>query len=230
MPVTKEPPRLDLARCYTELQWISLLHQYLPARYRAAPAFAVDADGRRSDQIDIAVYDAFYSPLLIPHPAGPRVPAESVYAVFKVKKFLDPRHIRAAGRKAASVRCLRRTSVPFPGAAGPLPAKAPPPILAGLLAVGSGWVDGFKHGVCNCLHALAPDERLDLGCALLKGAFETSPLASTFQLDFSTPQESLVFFVIRLLDRLRQLGNPPAADYMAYARFCESFAPPVTGP
>jgi len=51
----------------SEQRWMDLFNCYLPQRYRAAPAFVVDADGRRSRQIDIAIYDNFYSPLIFPH-------------------------------------------------------------------------------------------------------------------------------------------------------------------
>ncbi len=54
----------------SEQRWIDLFDRYLPQRYRAAPAFVVDADGRRSRQIDIAIYDNLYSPLIFPHESG----------------------------------------------------------------------------------------------------------------------------------------------------------------
>src|SRR5208282_6404871 len=46
----------------TEHHWINLFERYLPRRYRAAPAFVIDADGGRSRQIDIAIFDNLYSP------------------------------------------------------------------------------------------------------------------------------------------------------------------------
>jgi len=46
----------------SEQRWIDLFDRYLPQRYRASPAFVVDADGRCSRQIDIAIYDNLYSP------------------------------------------------------------------------------------------------------------------------------------------------------------------------
>ena len=89
------------AGAVTEQHWLELFNRYLPHRYRAASAFIVDAAGRRSRQIDIAIYDNLYSPLLFPGPAGLHIPAESVYAVFEVKQDLNQRLIRDAGRKAA---------------------------------------------------------------------------------------------------------------------------------
>ena len=73
------------AGAVTERHWIGLLERYLPKRYRAASAFVFDSKGKRSRQIDVAIYDNFYSPTLFPQKGAVHVPAESVYAVFEVK-------------------------------------------------------------------------------------------------------------------------------------------------
>jgi hypothetical protein len=39
----------------------------------------------------------------------------------------------------------------------------------------------------------------------------------------STPDESLIFFILRLLQRLREMGTAPAADLMEYGRSLRSF-------
>ena len=101
-----------------ELRWARLLESHLPERYRVSSAFIVDASGRRSRQIDIAIYDRFYSPLIFPFDSGFLVPAKSVYAVIEVKHALTRQHTRNAGLKIASVRRLRRTSAPVPFAGG----------------------------------------------------------------------------------------------------------------
>jgi uncharacterized protein DUF6602 len=97
----------------SEPHWINLFNRYLPQRYRATSGFIVDADGQRSRQIDLVIYDHFYSPLLFHDVSEPYIPAESVYAVFEVKRILYRKWILDAGRKAASVRRLRRTSAPL---------------------------------------------------------------------------------------------------------------------
>src|SRR5580700_9023202 len=162
----------------TEQHWIDLFNRYLPQRYRATSAFIVDADGRRSRQIDIAVYDHFYSPLLFHHDAGPHVPAESVYAVFEVKQTLCAKWIADAGRKAASVRQLRRTSVPLLSAGSLYPPKQPFPILAGVLSLDAVWAGPFPDRVSTLLRRMPSEEHLDLGCSLRQGAFEvTTPFS-----------------------------------------------------
>ena len=95
-----------------ERHWLNLFDRYLPKRYRATPAFIIDSEGRRSRQIDIAIFDNLCSPLLFPHASGLHVPAESVHAVFEVKPTFSRQWIREAGEKAASVRALNRTSIP----------------------------------------------------------------------------------------------------------------------
>src|SRR5690349_6591313 len=86
----------------SEKHWINLFNRYLPQRYRATSGFVVDADGQRSRQIDLVVYDRFYSPLLFHDDSEPHIPAESVYAVFEVKRQLSAKLIGDAGCKAAS--------------------------------------------------------------------------------------------------------------------------------
>ena len=198
----------------TEQQWVKLFNRYLPQRYRATNAFIVDADGKRSRQIDIAVYDHFYSPLLFHHDSGPHVPAESVYAVFEVKQTLSAKWLADAGHKAASVRRLRRTSAPLLSAGSLYPPKAPFPILAGVLSLDAVWAGPFPERVSALLRRLRAEERLDLGCSLRQGAFEVSGSA----VHFSKPEEALISFVLCLLRRLQGMGAAPAIDLDEYAR------------
>lgn len=214
----------------TEQHWLELFRRYLPKRYRSAPAFVIDSDGRRSRQIDIAIFDNLYSPPLFPHDSGLHVPAESVYAVFEVKPTISRQWLRDASEKAASVRELRRTSAPIiaSGALRLAPIR-PQPILAGLLATSSVWsAETFAANVRPALAALSssaradPLSRIDLGCSLQHGAFEQIRIPSPY-VHISEPDESLIFFMLRLLDRLRALGTAPAADLMQYGRGLRSF-------
>lgn len=195
--------------------WRELFHRYLPKRYRAAPAFVVDSLGKRSRQIDLAVFDNLYSPLLFPHGSGLHVPAESVYAVFEIKTVLTPHYIKYAGEIAGSVRALKRTSVPAIANGRKRAALEPQPILAGILAATSMWTaPTLKANVHKTMGLLKRSEKLDLGCALDHGAFEWRP----GKLVVSGPGESLEFFMFRLLDRLQKTGTAPAIDLGAYFR------------
>ena len=185
----------------TEHHWLQLFDRYLPRRYRAAPAFVIDSTGRRSRQIDIAIFDNLYTPPLFPHSAGLHLPAESVYAVFEVKPTFSRQWLRDAAEKAASVRSLRRTSVSVIGR----PKTTPSPILAGLLATTSVWSQrSFAANLRRC-------HQLDIGCCLEHGSFDGETISS--------PDQSLIFFLIRLLDRLRAMGTAPAIDWSQYGRF-----------
>src|SRR5580704_2001000 len=172
----------------TEHHWLQLFDRYLPKRYRAAPAFVIDSTGRRSRQIDIAIFDNLYTPPLFPHSSGLHLPAESVYAVFEVKPTFSRQWLRDAAEKAASVRALRRTSVSVIGRS----ATKPQAILAGLLATTSVWTpDTFAANLLRARHDL------NIGCCLAHGAFDDNHVSS--------PDKSLIFFLLRLLDRLRAL-------------------------
>src|SRR4051812_2320079 len=57
----------------SEANWVQMLRSVLPTRYGISPIFAVDHQGRISEQIDIAIYDQQYAPLFFTSPAGVRI-------------------------------------------------------------------------------------------------------------------------------------------------------------
>ena len=67
----------------TELAWRDFLARVLPNRYRVGDGFVVDADGWRSDQTDVIIFDRQYSPPLFMAGNVQYIPAEAVYAVFE---------------------------------------------------------------------------------------------------------------------------------------------------
>lgn len=188
----------------TEQIWIELFSQYLPTRYRATPAFIINSSGLRSRQIDIAIYDNLSSPPLFPNPAGIHIPIESVYAVFEVKPLISKQWLQDAAEKAASVRALRPTNRK---------------ILAGLLAATSVWrADNLAKNLRPALNALPASHRINLGCALEHASFEYDKT-----LTVSEQHETLIFFVLRLINRLNALGPAPPTDLMHYVSGLESF-------
>lgn len=201
----------------SEDDWIRVLKDHLPSRYQADRAFVIDSLGQVSDQIDIVIYDRQYSPLLFNQTNQRFVPAESVYAVLEVKQNLSREHIEYAGAKAASVRRLHRTSSQIKHAGGvytPVPA---PRIVAGLIAYQSDWRPGLGDALVRALSDQPPEGRLDLGCALVDGAFEVaySPAGEAL-LEVTPAHQSLVQFLLRLLRQLQSVGSVPAIDYAAY--------------
>ncbi len=203
----------------TERQWIALFDRYLPKRYRAASAFVLDSRGRRSRQIDIAIYDNFYSPPLFPQEGAVHIPAESVYAVFEVKPIISRVMLCDAAEKASSVRALHRTSAPVIRGGTRQPAIRPSRILGGLLAAGSAWsAETFAANIRPAVAEHKGERRIDLGCCLEHGAFDYIRSVRV-----SHSEESLIFFILRLLERLRAMGTAPAADWMQYGRSLRSF-------
>ena len=188
-----------------ERVWLDLFERFLPGRYRASPAFVVDAAGNRSRQIDIVIYDGLQGPALFPHSSGLHVPIESVYAVLEVKTALGRKDVVDAGVKAASVRSLS--------------SKSERPTMACLVASSSSWSPGtFEEQLRDSLGQLEPPAMLDLGCVLEVGAFEQTDGKARL----SSPEESLVFFMIRLSERLRALPPAEPVNLMSYCTGIES--------
>jgi hypothetical protein len=196
---------------------------FLPGRYAVSSAYVIDADGNRSDQIDLVVHDAHFCPLLFEQAGHRYIPAESVYAVFEVKPELNREYVLYAGEKAASVRALHRTSVPIVWMGGTAEPRKPFPILAGILATRSSWSPPLGDSLQSALLDIEPAGRLDLGAVAEQGAFEASyPSAGDITLSTSEPDAALMFFLTRLYSRLQQLGTVTAVDLAAYARPLEA--------
>jgi hypothetical protein len=194
-----------------------MLNTYLPKRYRVDKALVLDSNGTLSQQIDLVIYDHQYSPFLFHQDDAIYIPSESVYAVFEVKQNVDKNTIEYAGQKAESVRTLERTTVPIPHAGGLYEAKKPFKILAGILSLGSNWQPPLGDSLKTVLSKLDENKRLDLGCALRCGGFEAK-YGTSVNLQKSESGDALIFFFIRLLHRLQQLGTIPAIDISKYGK------------
>ncbi len=207
-----------------ELNWHAVLNGrhdgkgFLPGRYAVSSAFVVDADGATSDQIDLVIHDAHFCPLLFEHADNRYIPAESVYAVFEVKPELTRDYVLYAAEKAASVRALRRTSVPIVHAGGEFSPREPFEILAGVLARRSSWSSPLGDSLVTALADANPQGRLDLGATAESGAFEVSYGAASPELTISDPDAGLMFFLTHLYTRLQQLGTVTAIDLVEYGR------------
>jgi Domain of unknown function (DUF6602) len=196
-----------------ELNWIKMLERFLPQRYRVDRAFVVDVNDRVSDQLDVVIYDAQYTPLLFEHEGGLYIPAESVYGVFEAKPELTKGYVEYAGRKVASVRRLERTSAAIVHAGGEYTPVTPKTIIGGLVATRSSWNPPFGDPLRVALDARTDEERLDLGCAPSAGAFEyTRDDDGATELQACTTDKAMLFFLMRLFHRLQGIGTVPAMD------------------
>lgn len=177
----------------------------------------MDSRGGMSEQIDVIIFDRHFTPFLFNHQGVYFVPAESVYAVIEIRPMLSKNNIVYAGGKAASVRCLHRTSVPIPHAGGTYPAKPLFPILGGIVTRSTEWTNGLGAVLEKAVLLADPSASLDFGCALDTVAFEVNrlgkiPLAST------TEENILLSFFMNLLDKLQALASVPALDFKAYGK------------
>jgi len=196
----------------SEDHWIDIFRSYLPNRYAVATGLVIDSLGNRSDQIDIVIFDRHFTPTLLDQQNHRYIPVEAVYAVFESKPHFDKSYIEYAGDKAASVRKLHRTSVPIAHAGGTFAPKPLFPIIAGIVAAKSSWADGLgEHFLKNL--PTEDMERLDCGCALDDGAFDSFDDS----LKVVGSEGALIYFLFRLLSRLQSLGTVPAIDWAAYA-------------
>lgn len=197
-----------------ELFFIDFLRSYLPNRYTVDKAIILDSVGKVSDSIDVVVYDRQYTPTLLANDYHHYVPAEAVYAVFECKPTINATYLRYAGRKAASVRKLKRTSVSVHTVDGKREPKQHFAIVAGILAIDVSWSDGLGNAFKASHSDLTNDQVLDCGFAASGACFDTYD----GELKLGPTSNALAYFAFRLLSKLQTMATVPAVDWMAYAR------------
>jgi hypothetical protein len=189
----------------------------------------------------VVVYDRQYTPTILDQQDHRYVPAEAVYAIFEVKPSIDIERLRYAAKKAASVRRLTRTSVPFRTATG-LGCNRRTYIVAGIIAPRCRWTSGFGEAFGRAHRMLGKNSQIDCGLALDSGAFDTFKALRTalsavdeanhsdalvdddslvqipMPFEVAGPRYCLAVFLFRLLHFLQFIGTVPAIDWTAYAR------------
>jgi len=205
-----------------EADWVGLIRDFLPTRYVVGPIFAVDHRGNMSQQIDVAIYDAHYSPQWFGAASGTRfVPVESVYAVFEVKPDFSTIYLDYARKKIASVRVLERTSQSVVHKGGVYKSEeiGLKPIIGGLLATRKDLAKPIDKIVQT---QPAPDAGgfLDIGICLDQFAFDYTPKLVgeevRVELDSCEGDDALIHFCIRLFQQLQAIGTVPAVDMTKY--------------
>ncbi|EOX3959675.1 TPA: DUF6602 domain-containing protein [Vibrio diabolicus] len=198
-----------------EQYFIKIIKKYLPDRYAVDTGIVIDSNGKTSDQIDVIIFDNQYTPTLLDQQDHRFIPAESVYAVLEVKPKIDKGYLEYAAKKAESVRVLRRTSVGIPHAGGVYEPKQHFDIIAGIVATEIDWADGFGESFKRNHIALTGMQKLDCGLAVSGGCFDT--FATDSSLKLGPMENSLIYFLFRLLQKLQSLGTVPAIDWNEYA-------------
>ena len=167
-----------------------------------------------SDQIDVAVIDRQYSPLVFHFQGQTVVPAESVYAAFEAKQTINAALVKYAQDKAESVRKLHRTSLPIPYAEGVYPPKPLHHIVAGLLTFESEWNPPLGDSLNASLLKAPKDQQLDIGCIASHGIFLKNQDGSY---DLDAEGKPATAFLLELIARLRAIATVPMIDVRAYA-------------
>lgn len=225
-----------------ENAWIDLLRNYLPNRYSVDKAMVIDYLGNVSQQIDIVIYDNWFTPFIFNQNGFKYIPAEGVYAVFEVKTDIGKssarkHNIEYAGEKVASVRSLRRTSTQMISSGKKCPPRPLTKIIGGIIAIKNSQ---STQTIESHLRKLKGFHTLDMGCTVENGSFFvdyeyenpkeseiTTPNYEDYQkyydnrkfksLDMSNPEHSLIMFLMQLTSYLQQsIGTVPAIDMQKY--------------
>jgi len=226
-----------------ENAWIEWLRKYLPNRYNVDKAIVIDYEGNISHQIDIVIYDNWYTPFIFSQNGFHYIPAEGVYAVFEVKPDLkgyveEKTYIEYSAEKIESVRTLKRTSTSMINSGIVTKARPLTKIVGGILAS----TNTIKHvsTIEKHIKAQIGFKGIDFGCIADYGSFyvdyegeENTELKEekdfirryedyykdrTFkEIKFSKPENSLVTFFMQLTRYLQQaIGTIPAINLQSY--------------
>ena len=204
----------------SEKVWLELMKTYLPQRYSADTAHVVDSEGNFSDQIDIVVFDRQYSPFVFRYAEQTIIPSECVYAVFEVKQTINASHVQYAKEKVASVRRLRRTSLPIPHAGGTYDPKPPFHIIGGLLTFESDWNPPLGSSLTENILDDDNERQLDIGCVAAHGYYRLDRCTNDHEIFRSA--RSATAFLFELISTLQTCGTVPMIDVRAYARWIPS--------
>lgn len=199
----------------SENAWLEFFSKYLPARYRCDKGHVIDSKGQCSEQIDLIVYDNYFSPFLLNDKNTKYIPAESVYAVFESKPELSKATFNYAQQKIASVRKLYRTSAPVIANGRECPGREPFKIIGGLLAINNKWKKTLEKQPVN----LNADNFLDMGCCINDKSWvaQKDPLTEKFKYIFNAcKDETLLSFFMTFLYKLQQRGSVPAMEIPKY--------------
>ena len=226
-----------------ENAWIEWLRKYLPNRYSVDKAIVIDHEGNTSHQMDIVIYDNWFTPFIFSQNGFHYIPAEGVYAVFEVKPDLkgnvdDISYIEYAALKIESVRILKRTSTKMINSGSDVPARPLTKILGGILT--STNTIKRVSTIEKHIKAQTGFKGIDFGCVADYGSFyveydgeEDTNLRGETEfnkrytdyysnivytgISFSKAENSLVTFFMQLTRYLQQaIGTVPAINLQSY--------------
>jgi len=226
-----------------ENAWIEWLRKYLPNRYSVDKAIVIDYTGETSHQLDIVIYDNWFTPFIFSQNGFHYIPAEGVYAVFEVKPDISgysdgKTNILYAGEKIESVRRLLRTSTNMINSGKVLNPRPLTKIVGGILTSTKSGDRTNNKTLTRHVQDLTNLQSIDAGCIADYGSFfvdyfpnkEIEELGQDKYLEFysnrkfeeihfSNSANSLVAFFMQLTRYLQQaIGTVPAIDLNEYAK------------
>ena len=86
----------------------------------------------------------------------------------------------------------------------------------------TSWKDTFGEPFQNCIENTDENSRLEMGCCLEKGSFLIKYEGESYSFETSSEDESLIYFFLKLLTKLQELGTVPALDINSYGRALDS--------
>jgi len=224
-----------------ENAWIDWLRKYLPNRYSVDKAIVIDNDGNTSHQIDIVIYDNWFTPFIFSQNGFHYIPAEGVYAVFEVKPDLagtsdGKPNIQYAAEKIESVRVLKREAASFINGGIKFPPRPLTKIVGGILCNTNSFTHKNNNTIISHLKNNVGLKSIDMGCVADYGSFfvnyepndEINTAGQNAYLDFYThrsykeikfskTENSLVTFFMQLTRYLQQaIGTIPAINLQSY--------------
>lgn len=165
-----------------ENAWIEWLRKYLPNRYSVDKAIVIDHEGNTSQQMDIVIYDNWFTPFIFNQNGFFYIPAEGVYAVFEVKPDINgvvkskkgeksKSYIEYAGEKIESVRVLKREAAKFVNGGKMCDPRSLTKIVGGILCSTNSFTHANNSTLEEHLKALDNLKSIDLGCIADYGSF-----------------------------------------------------------
>lgn len=224
-----------------ENAWIEWLRDYLPNRYSIDKAIVIDHEGNTSHQIDIVIYDNWFTPFIFTQNGFHYIPAEGVYAVFEVKPDIadssgGKSNIEYAAEKIESVRKLLRTSTDMINSGRKFPPRPLTKIIGGILSSSNSYTHKNNVTIEEHIKKQIGLRSIDLGCIADYGSFfvdyepadeikengqekylEYYEKRNFKEIKFSKTENSLITFFMQLTRYLQQaIGTVPAINLQAY--------------
>ena len=213
----------------TEDTWIKLFQKYLPSRFNVGKGVIFDSNGETSGQIDCVIFDAHFTPQIIPKKNSLYIPAEAVHAVFEVKQVITKETLEYAADKISSVRKLKRTTTKYVGDGKVRQPKEPFKIIGGLLATRCGYKEGLhaKDFISNLEIVARKVTYLDIIFSADVGYADFLNIHSLryTKKESCTPKAFVIqnktgisYGLFRLLEALTQQGTVPAVNWDVYLK------------